>query len=267
MQNCFSAVQTAEYLKKLRINAKPLVSFETLCNLLTRQQQTIPFENLDCMAQKSISLTPNALFEKLIKNSRGGTSLELGSAFYLLLKSLGFCVQCFAANLIEFDSEIEPALQLLSCVELDGKQYICDAGMYHETARTPLLLKADTEQNDGLCAYRFQLNCKKFILEQKEKSFWTPLYAFETNAADNVDFEAAIDFCINDPHSPYNKSNKISIYLPDSFAYIAGDMMKYRKHGQTIKQIAIEDRRQMNKLLATVFHINFGEIKILTDTN
>lgn len=263
MQDIFTATQTDKYLKKLGFYTKPSVSFETLCKLLSAQQQTIPFENLDCMAQKKLSLTPSALFEKLIINSRGGIGFELGTVFYLLLRSLGFSVRCFATNLFDIEGEIAPPLHILSCVEISDKKYICDAGMFNETARTPLLFQTGTEQSDGLCAYRFKLDCTKFILEQKESLFWAPLYTFEDKEAEPAQIETAIDFCKNDRFSPFNKSNKISIYLPDTFAYISGDMMKYKRKGQTIKQLAIEDRRQMNKLLASVFHINFGEIKFV----
>lgn len=262
---CFTAQQTAAYLQKLGLTSAPEPSFEALSKLLALHQQTIPFENLDCMAQKPLKLNPDSLFEKLIAGRRGGISLELGTAFCCLLKSLGFDVQSYAANLITLDERDRQPLHRIACVQLDGKKYICDAGLYMETARTPMLLEADTEQDDGVCKYRFKLNCGQYIFEQKERLLWTGLYAFKEADTPEAEFQKALNFCVNDRHSPFNKANKISIHLPDSLAHISADMIKYRRNGQTIKQLAIEDRRQMNKLLATVFHISFGEIKFIGD--
>lgn len=261
---CFTAQQTAAYLQKLGLTSAPETSFETLSKLLVLHQQSIPFENLDCMAQKPLRLNPDSLFEKLIAGRRGGISLELNTAFCCLLKSLGFEVQSYAANLITLDEQDYQPLHRITCVRLDGKKYICDAGLYGETARKPLLLETDTEHNDGICKYRFKLNCGQYILEQKERLLWTRLYAFKEAITPEADFQTALDFCVNDRQSPFNKANKISIHLQDSLAYIAADMIKYRRNGQTIKQFAIEDRRQMNKLLATVFHISFGEIRFIS---
>jgi len=260
----FTQEQTVAYLRKLGLNSAPEPSFETLSKLLALHQQSIPFENLDCMAQKPLSLKPDSLFEKLIAGIRGGISLELGTAFCYLLKSLGFEVQSYAANLINLDEQDKQPLHRITCVQLNGQKYICDAGLYTETARIPLLFETDTEQNDGVCKYRLKLNCGQYILEQKERFLWTGLYAFKEADTTEAEFQKALDFCVNDTHSPFNKANKISIHLPDSFAYITADMIKYRRNGQTIKQLAIEDRRQMNKLLAKVFHISFGEIKFVS---
>lgn len=262
-ERCFTDEQVAVYLKKLGFDTKPEVSFDTLCAILKRHQQTIPFENLDCMAQKALSLLPNALFDKIVANPRGGLSFELETAFELLLSSLGFKCTRQLANLADIDGGFQNATHIVTSVEIDGKIYICDSGFYHETPRLPLLLEAETEQSDGVALYRFKKRDTIFVLEQKENMFWQPIYSFEDKAADDTEIAAAFEYCASDRHSPFNKSNKISIYLPDTFAYIAGDMMKYRQRGKTIKQLAIEDRRQMNKLLATVFHINFGEIRYI----
>ena len=265
--NSFTEAQTMQYLKKLGFDEKPLVSLDTLVLLLSRHQQSIPFENLDCMAQKKLSLYPDALAAKIVEKTRGGIGLETNSAFFFLLKALGFNVISIAAKLFDLDGTFKPELHRISCVEIDGEKYICDTGLYCEVARVPLLLKCGTEQNDGENLYRFTTGTEYTILEKKETFFWTPLYAFNFEAVSENTFETALKYCTEDDASAYNKANKISIHTHSSFAYIAGDTLRYRKNGRVIKQLCIEDRRQMNKLLDAVFHINFGEVKYVFSEN
>ncbi len=265
--NSFTEAQTMQYLNRLGFEEKPRVSLDTLRLLLSRHQQTIPFENLDCMAQKKLSLSPDALAAKITEKPRGGIGLEINSAFYFLLKSLGFNVISAAAKLFDLDGAFKPELHRINCVELEGKKYICDTGLYSEVARIPLLLEYNTEQNDGENIYRFTTGAEYTVLEKRETFFWTPLYAFDFAPVSEKTFETALKFCAEDDASSYNKANKVAIHSHNSFAYIAGDTLRYRKNGKVIKQLCIEDRRQMNKLLDAVFHINFGEVKYLFSEN
>ena len=264
----FTEAQTMQYLKKLGFEKKPEVSFDSLSLLLSRHHQIFPFENLDCMAQKMLSLTSDALYNKIVAGSRGGLGLELNSAFYMLLAALGFKTESFGARLFEIDGTLKPELHRINCVELEGRQYVCDAGLFAETARIPLLLECDTEQSDGENFYRFAKNDDgSVLLEKKENFFRSPLYVFKPEPAAEDLFEEALKFCVEADASPYNKGNKVSIHTHNSFAFIYGDTLKYKRKGRITKQLCIEDRRQMNKLLDAVFHINFGEIRyVYTET-
>lgn len=264
MEKLFTAEQTAQYLKKMGLAEKPAPTFETLCTLQKLQMQTFPYENLDCMAQKLLSLAPDALFAKLIEGTRGGISVELDTAFCLLLKSLGFEVTSYTACRFDIDGAAQPKVQRINSVKIDEKEYICCTGINCEAPRIPLPLEYDTEQSDEICSYRFTKDqTLGTILEQKEGFFWSPLYAFGEAAENEQVFSEALRFCIEEKASPCNKSNKISIFTSDTFIFIAADTLKYKKQGRIIKQLSIEDRRQMNKLLSAVFHISFGEIKFV----
>ncbi|MDO4953118.1 MAG: arylamine N-acetyltransferase [Synergistaceae bacterium] len=258
----FTEEQTMQYLKKLGFEKKPENSLDSLSLLLSRHQQLLPFENLDCMAMKKLSLTPAALYDKIVAGSRGGLGLELNSAFYMLLAALGFKTESFGARLFEADGSLKPELHRINCVELEDRRYVCDAGLFVETARVPLLLECDAEQDDGENFYRFAKNDDgSVLLEKKEKFFRSPLYVFKPEPFAEELFEEALKFCVEADSSPYNKGNKISIHTHNSFAFIYGDTLKYKRKGRVTKQLCIEDRYQMNKLLDTVFHINFGEIR------
>ena len=50
---------------------------------------TMPFENLDILAGKLISLKEEDLFEKIIVHRRGGNCFELNGLCGVLLRSLG----------------------------------------------------------------------------------------------------------------------------------------------------------------------------------
>ena len=61
----------------------------------------VPFENLDVLLGRRISLKPDAIFRKLVTDRRGGYCFEQNSLLRDVLTTLGFKILRVRSNLVE----------------------------------------------------------------------------------------------------------------------------------------------------------------------
>ena len=66
--------------------------------LMQHQLRSVPFENMDVLAGKPISLNPNDIVAKIVGQRRGGYCYEVNGLFALALGALGLPYQWVAAR-------------------------------------------------------------------------------------------------------------------------------------------------------------------------
>ena len=129
----YTPEQCANYLRRIGAEAdytgEP--TLDNLDMLISCHQKTVPFENLALvMNWGSIDLDPQALYQKIVLDHRGGFCFELNGAFQLLLKGLGYdAVGCMARVGLPFLGELTSLDHRGIIVRLNGKSYYCDVGM------------------------------------------------------------------------------------------------------------------------------------------
>lgn len=79
-----------EYLQRINLDTEISPSLECLEKLHIAQHRAIPFENFDIALGRPIDLTPQAVFNKLVRNRRGGYCFELNGLMLQALKHYGF---------------------------------------------------------------------------------------------------------------------------------------------------------------------------------
>ena len=117
------------YLNRLKTDRQE-PSREYLDRLVDAHQQSIPFENLDTtLWNRSISLEPDRITEKILLKHRGGYCFELNGLFCILLKELGFCAVLAPCRQLRHSEPCPvPATHCCILVYLDGKTLFCDVG-------------------------------------------------------------------------------------------------------------------------------------------
>ena len=103
----------------------------TLHAVVAAHAQTIPFENLDVLLGRPISLVPDAVFKKLILDRRGGYCFEQNSLLHRVLIALGFKVTTLSAR-VRWQRPRDftpPRTHLFLRVELDGTSWLADVGV------------------------------------------------------------------------------------------------------------------------------------------
>ncbi len=103
----YSQEQISRYLDRIGLEGPFPQNAESLSRIILAHYQAIPYENLDILAGRPLCLEPDALFQKIVENRRGGFCFELNEALGCLLSSLGFSVSHLAARFV--------------CVRLSGR--------------------------------------------------------------------------------------------------------------------------------------------------
>jgi len=119
-----------------------------LSALTAAHVHAIPFENLDVLLGAGISLEPEALFQKLVLDGRGGYCFEQNGLFLLVLQELGFRVTPISARvrLQRPRDYTPPRTHVFLRVEVEGESWLTDVGVGALSLTSPLRLAATDEQ-------------------------------------------------------------------------------------------------------------------------
>ncbi|XP_053349101.1 arylamine N-acetyltransferase, pineal gland isozyme NAT-3-like [Clarias gariepinus] len=118
-----------EYFKRIGFSGvyeKP--DLATLHIIHKLHVMSIPFENLSTHCGEQNTLDLQIIYEKIVRNPRGGSCLESNLLFSWLLKEMGYkCTMlgCKVFNVFTNEKSILDE-HLINLVEIDGKRYITD---------------------------------------------------------------------------------------------------------------------------------------------
>lgn len=110
--------------------------------------RTIPFENLDVLLGRGISLDPTTVEQKLVHARRGGYCFEQNSLFLYVLQALGYDATPISARVrVQRPRDFTPPrTHVFVRVELDGESWLCDVGVGALAPTAPLRLDTELEQ-------------------------------------------------------------------------------------------------------------------------
>jgi N-hydroxyarylamine O-acetyltransferase len=117
------------YLERIRFAGEARPDFATLRALHRAHLQAIPYENLDVQFGRTVTIDPEAAFDKIVTRRRGGWCFEMNGLFGAVLMEIGFKVTRMAGAAtreVTGDSAIGNHLVLL--VDLAGEPWIADVG-------------------------------------------------------------------------------------------------------------------------------------------
>jgi N-hydroxyarylamine O-acetyltransferase len=138
------------YLQRIAV-PRPLTADTVTLHVLHRAHQlTVPFENLGMHLSETISLTDEALIDKIVYQHRGGICYELNGAFALLLQSLDVEVTRVAARVYGEDGRLSIPFDHMALVvrPSDGSgPWLADVGFGRHSVY-PLLFDSRGEQDD-----------------------------------------------------------------------------------------------------------------------
>ena len=118
------------YFARIGYRGARTPTLETLNAIVAAHIEAIPFENLDVLLGRGISLEPADLERKLIHDRRGGYCFEQNSLLLLVLGQLGFDAHPLSARVrYQRPRELTPArTHLLVRVEL-AESWLADVGV------------------------------------------------------------------------------------------------------------------------------------------
>lgn len=172
--------EISEYLRRINLDACE-ANLNGLMQLQAQHMEYIPFENLDIVVGRKISLDHASLFQKIIGNNRGGYCFELNTLYSELLQALGFSVVPVLGRVwLSNPKNLPPRNHLALLVSIDEKTYLTDVGFGGLISSVPLDIDSSETVNDKDGLVRIsRLDDYQFMIQRHNEKEWTNLYSFE----------------------------------------------------------------------------------------
>jgi N-hydroxyarylamine O-acetyltransferase len=189
------------YLKRLSYEGSLDPMVETLQALHRAHLASIPFENLDILLGRGISLELDAIQQKLVQSQRGGYCFEHNLLFSAALERIGFSVTRLSAR-VQPDRP-GPRTHVCLVVEAGGERWLADTG-FGTTLLEAAPLRDGAISEQGVWTYRLDLDeSGVWYLRSMTQEGWATEYAFSLEPQRQIDYIVHNHYTSTYPGSPF----------------------------------------------------------------
>jgi N-hydroxyarylamine O-acetyltransferase len=123
-------MELSAYLDRISFRGEPRPDRATLEAVQRRHLLAIPYENLDVLLRRPVSIDPAAAFEKLVGRRRGGWCYEMNGVLGWALGEIGFAVTRLASAVMRpMFGDAALGNHLILRVDVDGRSMLADVGL------------------------------------------------------------------------------------------------------------------------------------------
>lgn len=192
-----------EYLKVIKYEGVINKNIETLREIHRQHLINIPFENLDIMNKIPLEFNFGSLYNKIIKEGRGGLCYELNGLFLKLLGEIGFDAHYLGAQVSEYGNEYDHVLLM---VKLDGENWLLDVG-FGDNFLYPIKLILNEPQKDIKGYYKIvKSNDEQYdLVKSKDNKIYNKQYTFTLKERNLEEFKDRCKWFETSEMSRFNK--------------------------------------------------------------
>jgi N-hydroxyarylamine O-acetyltransferase len=250
------------YLRRINSAGTLRCDLDTLRELQYKHVFAIPFETLDIQNQIPIILQINLLYQKVIRDHRGGYCYELNLLFHTLLNFCGFDVHLIAGRLHHGNSrygrEFEHAALI---VQLHGRKWLVDVG-YGDFSLVPLAVSPGEIQSDGRNYYQIidpvMVDGKSYLGVAKwnaSKQDFRIDYIFTLTPRGSAEFYEMNAFHQTSPESHFARSLIVTMPTKEGRITLINNKLIRKENGKRqVRTIQSEDQR--DQILEKYFHMD-----------
>ncbi|WP_426749214.1 arylamine N-acetyltransferase family protein [Myxococcus sp. Y35] len=214
----------ARYLERIGAGAE-----QSLAGLHRAHLEAVPFENLDIHLKRPIRLDPDAIFEKVVLQRRGGFCYELNSLFARLLTALGSPVTLLSARVATSPGSTTygPEFDHLALQVEDGQdRWLADVG-FGDSFTEPLRLDTHDVQVRSGRGYRLTPEGDDLILwrDAPGPSGWEAQYRLSRIPRRLEDFEGMCHHHQTSPESIFTQRRLCTRLTPDGRVTVKEGML------------------------------------------
>lgn len=210
------------YLSRIGFVAPAVSTLDALRSLHTCHLLSVPFEDLTIHSGGQVQLQLPLLYDKIVKQRRGGFCFENNGLFSWLLTQLGFQVTLVAAQVKSTLTGYygPPFDHMTLIVSLEGQRWLCDVGFGVPAFSVPLSLETSAPQERGHRVYRVREGTGMCFLEwQKEENRgadgdWTEIYKFTYEPRCLEDFTEMCQYHQRSPCSVFFRKSLCTVLKP-----------------------------------------------------
>lgn len=203
-----SAFDLDAYFDRIGYAGPREVTLAVLGSLQLHHVQSVPFENIDVLQGKAISLEPDKLAAKLVGARRGGYCFEQNTLFAGALRALGFEVTPLLARVRRnAPPDVRtPLTHMALRVDLDGRPWLVDVGFGAVGATAPLALDSFDEQPSRHEPRRLLRVGDRLMHQVRLGADWVDVYEFTLEPQGPLDFEVGNWFSCTHPQAHFRNN-------------------------------------------------------------
>ena len=241
------------YCARIGFSGTPSADLAGITTLMRRQLFSVPFENLDVLAGKGVSLIPEDIVEKIVTRRRGGYCYEVNGLFAMALAALQVPYQMLACRPMTYPVQ-RPRTHMVLLAQIEGQPWLCDLGFGSYGIRAPLRLgDADTPVAQDHDRFLLERHGEAdYVLKAWVDGQWANQYGFDLWPQHWVDFMPANYLNSTHPEALFVQTRVIVLHNPEGRTILLGDRLK-QVHGGVTQQ-----RRVAPHELDAVLREHFG---------
>ena len=247
-----------KYLNRIGISEcdEMNVNLDLLKKLQTAHITSVPYENLDIIYGKAISLNEEDIYDKIVTRHRGGYCFELNALYEKLLLGLGFQAESFFARFLRGQTGIPVRRHRVIVVTLGGERYMVDVGIGSPSPREPLLLKEGLVQECFGESYRFEREeFLGWVLYEMHDGIWQKYLSFTEEKQLDIDFIQPSFYCEKHPDSIFNKQNMVALKTSTGRKTVDGNTFKIFEGANLVYIKEKLTRAELDEILSKEFGI------------
>jgi N-hydroxyarylamine O-acetyltransferase len=259
-----SAIDLEAYFHRIGYTGPSEATLEVLHDIAGSHAASIPFENIDVLLGRGITLDLEAIEQKLVYQHRGGYCFEQNQLLGGVLTQLGFSVAGISARVRwMLPREVTPPrTHLFLRVDLPEGPWIADVGVGGCSATRALHLVADKEQETPHDTRRF-IRLGDLWLHQirfTPEGEWLDVCEFTGEPMPDIDRIVANWWTSTHPDSKFRKNLIVSRAQRDGCRWSLHnrELTLYKPH-HAPERHSIESHAQLRETLASRFDLHLQE--------
>ncbi|MCE7945709.1 MAG: arylamine N-acetyltransferase, partial [Chlorobi bacterium CHB1] len=215
---------------------------------------SVPFENLDIHLGRPIALEEEALYDKIVRQRRGGFCYELNGLFAVLLRELDFEVNLLSGRVME-NGKFGPEFDHLTLIVQLEQRGLADVG-FGDSFREPLRLDECNDQVQHGVAYRLSHSGEQWTLRRRlPGKDWEPQYCFTLQPHRLVEFDGMCHYHQTSPASHFTQKRICTRATPEGRVTLSDMRLIITANGQR-QETVLQDEDEYRHALQEHFGID-----------
>ncbi|MBA2276851.1 MAG: arylamine N-acetyltransferase [Chloroflexia bacterium] len=262
------ALDVTAYLERIAYDGPTAPTVETLGALSLAHLRAVPFENLDIHLGRPIRLEQATVFDKIVRQRRGGFCYELNGLFASLLRALGYRVELLSAQFSrpggawspEFDHLM---LRVYEPGDETGPGWLVDVGRGRNAPTFPVRFGAAETQTDPWDGVAFRMTLapdddgrNSWLSHRRPPGEgWTPPLRISAQPRQLPDFAAMCHWQQTAPDSHFTKGRICTRLTEDGRITLSERTLIVTRDGQR-EERELAGEAEVAEVLRTEFRID-----------